>query len=73
MTRTATDFYPASGYRASDTGGLRNVDTRGYSWSNSPAGAPSVNGSYLDYSSSGVNPEISTHRAVGFPVRCVQE
>ena len=67
------DFYPASGYRGSGTGGLGNVGVNGYAWSSSPAGAASVYGSFLLFESRGVNPEHYDGRAFGFPVRCVQE
>ena len=73
MTRTATDFYPASGLRSSTSGGLSNVGARSYSWSSSPYSVTSVLGSGVDFYSSGVYPEGSHNRANGFPVRCVQE
>ena len=66
------EFYPATGYRYDGSGLLYNVSTLGYSWSDSPAGATSVTGSYLDFDSSSVNPEYGNHRSFGFPVRCVQ-
>ena len=69
----ATDFYPASGCRNSNSGGLTNVGTGGYAWSSSPNSASSVYGSNLNFSSSLVNPEGGNYRAYGFPVRCVQE
>ncbi len=73
LSRGATDFYPASGYRVSSSGGLGSVGTLGSAWSSSPSSASSVNGSYLNFYSSNVNPENSSYRASGFPVRCVQE
>ena len=65
---------PASGYRASNSGGLNDVGSRGYAWSSSPSSASSVYGSYLGFDSSNVNPEYNFQavRAVS-PVRCVQE
>ena len=63
----------ASGYRPSDSGGLYNVGTCGYAWSSSPYSASSVYGSGLTFHSSSVNPEGYNNRALGFPVRCVQE
>ncbi len=69
----ATDFYPASGYRYSHSGGLSNVGTYGYAWSSSPYSASSVRGSNLGFNGSSVSPENSVSRAGGFPVRCVQE
>ena len=64
---------PASGYRASGSGGLHNVGAGGYAWSSSPSSASSVNGLYLYFDGSYVSPESTSGRAYGFPVRCVQE
>ena len=66
-------FYPTSGYRASGSGGLYSVGADGYAWSSSPSSASSVNGSYLGFTNSVVNPEYRDSRAMGLPVRCVQE
>ena len=71
--RIPTDFYPASGYRASGSGGLHNVGAGGYAWSSSPSSASSVYGSGLGFDGSGVGPENGDNRSNGFPVRCVQE
>ena len=69
----ATDFYPASGGRASFSGGLYGVGAYGYAWSSSPSSVSSVHGSNLLFDSSYVNPEYNSTRANAFPVRCVQE
>ncbi len=71
--REATDFYPASGYRASHSGDLGNVGTSGYAWSSAPLSASSVNGSRLGFYSSNVYPESNGDRSNGFPVRCVPD
>ena len=72
-TGPATDFYPASGYRLSGTGGLYSVGTEGYSWSSSPNLVSTPYGSGLRFHNSGMDPASNYHgRALGFPVRCVQ-
>ncbi len=73
LSRSATDFYPASGSRAGNSGGLTNVGTGGYAWSSSSHSASSVVGSSLDFYSSSMGPENYNARANGLPVRCVQE
>ena len=65
--------YPASGHRASGSGGLGSVSTSGFFWSNSSLSATSMHGSSLDFYSNSINPENFYYRAFGFPVRCVQE
>ena len=69
----ATDFYPASGYRASNSGSLYNVGAYGYSWSSAPASAAEVRGSFLYFFGNHMDPEGNYGRADCFPVRCVQE
>lgn len=71
--RTGVSVYPASGGRASGSGGLNAVGAYGYAWSSAPNSASSVYGSDLNFVSSGVYPESSHYRALGYPVRCVQE
>ncbi len=65
---------PAPGFRDagnnSGYGALREVGHYGYSWSLSTTGA---NASYLVFHTGGVYPQYSTHRAYGFPLRCLQE
>ncbi len=48
------------------------MGTNGYAWSSSPRSASSVDGSYVGFYSTNVSPEGNSHRAGGFPVRCVQ-
>ena len=67
------DFYPASGYRNGSSGNLGTVGSAGYSWSCSPLSASSIHGSFLYFHSGLVAPERNDSRALGFPVRCVQE
>ena len=69
----ATDFYPATGFRYSTSGYLGDVGTNGYFWSGSPISATSADGARLIFQDIYVNPEGSTNRSTGFPVRCVQE
>ena len=45
--------------------------SNGYCWAATPSGA--ANGRNLYFNSTGVNPQNSNYRGVGFPVRCVQE
>ena len=67
----STIWYPASGYRYSLDGALRNVGTNGYYWSVTP---DSSNAYYLGFSNNGgVSPTSSYNRAYGFSVRCLQE
>ena len=54
------------------SGGLNFVGSYGYAWSCSPTAATSVNSAHLFIDSSDINPENSSRRALGFPVRCVQ-
>ena len=68
-----SDFYPASGRRTSDTGGLYNVGAYGGAWSSSTNAAWGVHGSLLIFFSTNVHPESGDSREYGFPVRCVQE
>ncbi len=73
IAEAGVSVYPASGYRPSNSGGLYNVGTSGYAWSSAPHSALGVLGSGLFFHSSGVYPEGYNNRALGFPVRCVQE
>ena len=70
--REATDFYPASGCRASYSGSVGNVGSYGFTWSSSPHSASGVLGTLLGFFSSVVSPEDYNDRSRGFPVRCVQ-
>lgn len=62
-------WFPASGGRRSNSGGLAAVGSRGYCWS---ASQNDTFTKYLYFDMSGVGPGNSG-RALGFPVRCVQE
>ena len=66
-------FLPASGYRHYGEGTLYNVGTDGYGWLSSPGGQSSVYGSYLSFNSGSLGVAGENGRAIGFPVRCVQE
>ena len=67
----STIWYPASGSRNADGGGLVFVGDHGYYWSASPDsyGAYGLN----FYGSSSVNPSSYNFRAYGLSVRCLQE
>ena len=68
-------YYPASGYRYDDAGGLSNVGYYGYYWSASPYSNNGYYASYLDFNSDGrVHPSGRCYyRAYGQSVRCLQE
>ena len=62
-----TVFFPASGYRSSNNGGVGSMGNGGYCWS---AGAGNENSATLLYFDSGyVGPLDSGNRAYGFSVR----
>ena len=66
-----TIWYPASGYRNNDHGGLLNVGNNGDYWSASPS---STSAYYLrfDYGRD-VYPSNSLYRASGYSVRCLKD
>ncbi len=64
-------FFPASGYRVASSGGTNLVGSNGYNWSASPNST--ANAYCLSFGSAGVGPSNGSHRACGFPVRCLQE
>ena len=67
----STIWYPASGYRRNDDGGLYNVGSCGGYWSASPYNDSAY---YLDFNGYGsVNPSYCNFRANGQSVRCLQE
>ena len=67
----STTWYPASGYRSKDDGGLFVVGSIGYYWSASPY---SYYAYYLIFYGNGeVIPSNDSNRANGFSVRCLQE
>lgn len=71
ISSPSTTWYPASGYRVSDGGALRNVGYLGHCWSVTPNGS---NAYYLRFYRNGhVRPTYSDNRAYGYPVRCLQE
>ena len=73
-TYTSGTFYPATGYRNGKNGGFLSVGSIGYYWSGSPIDNLGYSlKSYLKSDILNVNPESYSHRARGYPVRCVRE
>ena len=70
-SKTATIFFPASGYRSSGGGSLIGVGNYGFYWSALPFSTSY--GCYLGFSSSFVNPQGSSYRSYGFAARPVSE
>ena len=70
-SKTATIFFPASGFRYSGGGSLGNVGYSGYYWSAVPYN--SYNGCYLYFNWSSVNPQNDGNRSFGFAARPVSE
>lgn len=66
-------YYPAAGYRSSDSGQLGSVGSYGYYWSSSPYSSSSSSAGSLNFLSGNVNPLDGNYRANGVSVRCVQE
>jgi uncharacterized protein (TIGR02145 family) len=66
-----TAFYPASGYRLVSTGAMSNERGSGYNWSSTP-GSGTI-GRCLNFHATFVNPQHTTVRGYGLPVRCIQE
>lgn len=64
-------YYPAVGYRYVASGAMSNVTGSAFCWSSSPSSA--AGGYFLSSYSTGVYPSGGNYRALGFPVRCVQE
>lgn len=66
-------FTRAPGYRdygrTGYEGELRNVGNEGSVWSGSFSG---INGQYLNFNSTWLNPSNANNRAFGFQVRCLQ-
>ena len=62
-------FYPASGLRASASGGFWGAGVEGDYWFSAVSG---VSASILRFASLNVNPPAANSRAWGFSVRCVQ-
>ena len=67
----ATVYFPASGYRNSGDGSLRNVGSFGFCWSAVPLST--IYGCSLSFVSGGVAPQNSYRRSGGFVVRPVSE
>ena len=64
-------FFPASGYRDSNSGGISSVGSGSHRWGSSPFS--DLYCYSLRFNSSNVLPSNHNYRAVGFPVRCVKE
>ena len=70
-SKTATIFFPASGFRSGSGGSLGNVGYGGYYWSAVPS--DTYGGCYLDFIWSNVNPQSYVNRSYGFAARPVSE
>ena len=70
-SKTATIFFPASGFRYYSDGSLFNVGNYGYYWSAVPSSSSS--GCSLYFSWSDVDPQGGSYRSFGFAARPVSE
>ena len=70
-SKTATIFFPASGFRSHSGGSVINVGGSGYYWSAVPGSASY--GCSLSFSWSGVGPQSYNSRSFGFAARPVSE
>ena len=70
-SKTATIFFPASGFRSSSDGSLLNVGSDGYYWSAVPSST--YYGCNLGFYWSSVFPQGYGDRSYGFPARPVSE
>ena len=70
-SKTATIFFPVSGFRNYSDGSLGNVGYYGYYWSAVPN--DTYNGCLLDFYWSYVNPQSNSSRSCGFAARPVSE
>jgi hypothetical protein len=70
MARLECPATPAPGYRHRDYGTLYSVGVNGFSWSSSIAGTYARN---LNFGYSWLHPQGSNGRALGLPLRCLQE
>ena len=70
-SKTATIYFPASGWRYYNDGSLFNVGTRGGYWSAVPSNTK--DGCYLDFIYGYVNPLAYINRTYGFAARPVSE
>jgi len=64
-------WFPASGYRANDSGGLTNMSSNGNYWSFAPNSQ--TNARNLNFNSGNINPLNNNNRAYGFSVRPSRE
>ena len=74
ISSPSTTWYPASGYRLDDVGGLYYVVNCGHYWSASPSsgyGSRAYSLNFLSYGN--VYPVSGGYRANGYSVRCLQE
>ena len=70
-SKTATIFFPASGFRSNSDGSLSDVGFSGYYWSAVPYGTG--NGCGLGFGWSYVSPQYDNSRSYGFAARPVSE
>ena len=70
-SKTATIFFPASGFRFNSDGSLRSVGYNGYYWSAVPYYTNS--GCYLIFYWGNVSPQVGNYRSYGFAARPVSE
>ena len=70
-SKTATIFFPASGFRNDSGGSLFNVGYYGYFWSAVPFNTS--NGCFLYFDWSSVSPQYGNYRSYGFAARPVSE
>lgn len=68
-----TAWYPAVGYRNSDSGALFNVGSYGYYWSASPRPSNGYGAFSLYFNVGDVDPANYYYRGSGYSVRCVRE
>ena len=71
ISSPSTTWYPASGFRYYDVGGLDYVGYCGHCWSASPSSRSAC--SLYFHDPGYVNPSASNFRAGGYSVRCLQE
>ena len=68
-------WYPASGYRIHHGAAWGNINTYGYSWSNSPqmqGNAAATHGTFFIFNSSALTASSGGTRYLGMPVRCIR-
>lgn len=70
VTEVSGSWYPAAGYRSSDTGNLASVGGNGYTWLSEFSG---TGGGNLYFNYNGVINSGSVSRGRGSTIRCVQE